>query len=86
MTDDARKVRVEVDGIIYRGRRSVSQVGSRVLIDGKIVGVEVDNDGNPLTSTNAGGPSVSLSTARVVIRLSWWARLWQWLTKRSVGA
>jgi hypothetical protein len=43
-----------------------NQDGKRVYIDGKLVGVEVDTDGNPL-----GTP---LPNARVV-RLSWWSRL-----------
>lgn len=50
MTDSYYKVRVEVDGIIYRGRHSVHQTGDRVYIDGRLVGVEVDNDGNPLAA------------------------------------
>lgn len=47
MTDDY-KVFVVVDGVTYRGRRSVNQRGNKVWIDGMLVGVDVDNDGNQL--------------------------------------
>lgn len=69
MSDDERKVYVEVDGVIYRGRRSVNQSGSRVWIDGKEVGVEVDNNGDPLAA-----PLPVAHAAQV----SWWIRLWRW--------
>jgi hypothetical protein len=39
---------VEVDGVTYRGRRSVHQHGGRVWIDDGEVGVDVDRDGNPI--------------------------------------
>lgn len=68
MSDDY-KVRVEVDGVVYRGRRSVHQIGDRVYIDGKLVGVEVDNDGNQLAD-----PPQPLPVARVE-RRSWLGRL-----------
>jgi hypothetical protein len=48
---DVRKVHTEVDGVIYRGRRSVHMSGNRVWIDGQEVGVEVDNNGDPLVTT-----------------------------------
>lgn len=70
MKDDEHKVRVEVDGIVYRGRSSVHQYGDRVYIDRKLVGVEVDNDGNPLAAP--------LPVARVD-RPSWWLRLLRWV-------
>lgn len=63
--NDEYKVFVEVDGVVYRGRRSVRQDGDQVRIDGKLVGVDVDNDGNPL--------SVTLPSARVR-QPSWFMR------------
>ncbi len=69
MSDDEYKVRVEVDGVVYRGRHSVHQYGDRVYIDRKLVGVEVDNDGNPL---------VAPLPVALVKRRSWWARLLRW--------
>jgi hypothetical protein len=50
VNDSEYKVRVESDGVVYRGRHSVHQRGSHVYIDGKLVGVEVNNDGNSLSS------------------------------------
>ena len=69
MSDDERKVRVEVDGVVYRGRHSVHQYGNRVYIDRKLVGVECDHDGNPLVAP--------LPAARVASR-PWWTRLLWW--------
>lgn len=70
LEDDARPVRVEVDGGVYRGRYSVCQRDDVVYIDGKRVGVDVDHDGNPLV--------MPLPAARVGrnARPSWWAKLW----------
>lgn len=67
---DECKVFVEADGIVYRGRHSVNQSGGRVWIDGKLVGVEVDNNGNPLVA--------SLPTASIN-QPSWPVRLWRWI-------
>lgn len=72
MSNDEYKVRVEVDGVVYRGRRSVHQKGEHVWIDGKLVGVEVDNDGNLLVDLPV--PKESLPLART-IRHRWW---WPW--------
>lgn len=54
MSDSDYKVRTEVDGVVYRGRRSVVMDGRTVRIDGKLVGVEVDNDGNQLRHPGRG--------------------------------
>jgi hypothetical protein len=63
--DQEYKVFVEVDGVVYRGRYSVNQDGKRVYIDGKLVGVEVDNNGEPLTA----------SPLPVTASPSWWRRI-----------
>ena len=48
MRDDERPVMVEIDGVFYRGRRSVRQIGARVWIDGEEVSVDVDRDGDTI--------------------------------------
>jgi hypothetical protein len=63
-----------VDGITYSGYFSVHQKGKRVWIDGKEVGVECDNDGEPLATAVA----VKLPPA-VVHRPSFWDRMSVWL-------
>ncbi len=79
MSDDEYKVRVEVDGVVYRGRRSVHQNGGRVYIDGKLVGVEVDNDGDPLVASQVDddGDSVTvrMPLPRARVERTWWRRL-----------
>lgn len=69
---DERKVYIEVDGVVYRGRRSVHTSGNRVWIDGQEVGVEVDGNGDPLATSL---PRVELDG---VPKNPWWRRLVRW--------
>ena len=66
---DERKVHIEVDGVVYRGRRSVNMSGSRIWIDGQEVGVEVDNNGDPFA---AALPRVEMDGVQ---KKPWWHRL-----------
>jgi len=90
---DERKVYTEVDGVVYRGRRSVHMSGRRVWIDGQEVGIEVDNNGEPLATLlprvevdNNGEPLATL-LPRVEMNSSqkkpWWPRLLRLLGWRS---
>lgn len=65
------KVHVEVDGVVYRGRHSVHQRGDRVYVDGKLVGVECDNDGNPLASTLELAAPVPVTRRTARLRRAW---------------
>lgn len=70
---DERKVRTEVDGVVYRGRRSVHMSGSRVWIDGQAVGV--DNNGDPIVCTAGTLPIAASPRKRPWLqRLLGWSR------------
>jgi hypothetical protein len=75
---DERKVHIEVDGIVYRGRRSVHKAGNRVWIDGQEVGVEIDNNGDPLATTL---PIVEMDGIQ---KKPWWQRLRGLLRRRGL--
>lgn len=78
------KVYSEADGVVYRGRRSVHMSGKRVWIDDREVGVEVDNNGDPLLPEAL--PVVELPQGTplpVTGRRPWWQRLLGWLGGRS---
>jgi hypothetical protein len=74
---DEPKVHIEVDGVVYRGRRSVNMSSSRIWIDGQEVGVEVDNNGDPLA---AALPLVEMDGVQ---KKPWWHRLLGLLGWRS---
>ena len=74
---DERKVYTEVDGVVYRGRRSVHMSGRRVWIDGQEVGIEVDNNGEPLATLL---PRVEMNSSQ---KKPWWPRLLRLLGWRS---
>lgn len=57
------KVFVTIGDTQYRGRRSVSQNGNRVWIDGMLVGAECDNNGNTLASVGE-RPGLDLAVRR----------------------
>jgi len=74
------KVYSEVDGIVYRGRRSVHMSGKRIWIDGREVGVEVDNNGDPLLPEALPGIELPAAPGSAHQR-RWWQRLLGWRSK-----
>jgi hypothetical protein len=71
MSDDDRRVMVQFGDVIYRGRHSVNQRGDVVHIDGKLVGVEVDCNGDPLTAPL---PVATIERPTVWARIArWWS-------------
>lgn len=79
---DESKVRIEVDGVVYSGRRSVQMSGSRVWIDGQEVGVEVDKNGEPIDDTEAALPVVELLPDSEGNHKSPWRQwLFKWMVK-----
>lgn len=80
MAELEHKVFVTVDDVVYAGRRSVTQIGDRVWIDGREAGVECDNFGDPLV------PSVDACDEPTIVTITGWQRLGRWFRAFLGGA
>lgn len=73
---DERKVYMAVEGVVYRGRRSVHMSDNCIWIDGRQVGVEVDNNGDPIDLPEALPVVELLSGPEASRKKVWWQRAW----------